>query len=198
MTSYRRYLLLAVIVIQQTRCDGNIIPLRRVPSGEDLESFSVTEVRAMQSKNSKNSKSLEKGPKSLKKGPKFSKSTKGKGGKGGKGSDAPTISPFPSAAPTCLECDDISLAKINYLFNFDGRNGGTDTVLRDVFCGSVLLLLGCVCLFVLRLRHRSSHQKKPGKGNSVNAAACFRDLDEDTVVDDDWTVENALSWPLER
>jgi hypothetical protein len=199
-----------MIVIQQTRGDGNIIPLRRVPSGEHFDSFSVTGVRSMQSKTSKSTKSLlkgpkslKKGPKSLKKGPKFSKSTKGKGGKG---SDAPTISPSPTitplpsaatAAPTCLECDDVSLTRINHLFNFDGRNGGPDTVPKVVFGSSLLVLMGCICLFVIR--HRSTHQKKLGKGNSVNAAECFRDgLDEDTVVEDDWTVENALSWPQER
>jgi hypothetical protein len=186
MTSYRWYLLLAVISIQQIRCDGSTIPLTYVSSEEHLDSFSVTGNRAMQSKKSKSSKSL-------KKGPKFSKSTKGKGGKG---YYAPTISPSPSEAPTCLECDDLAFPKINYLFNFGGRNGRTDTVVRVVFGGSLLLLLGCFCLLVLL--HRSTHQKELGKGNSVNAAECFRGgLDEDTVVEDDCTVENALSWPPE-
>jgi hypothetical protein len=143
--------------------------------------------RAVGSKNSKKKKS-----KSSKKGPKASRSKKSKNSKGYvnpiKGDSPPPIEPSPTAAPTCLECDDYPLLqKESALARGSMMKSRTDSARRVVFAGTLLVLL--ISFWIVLLLHNSSreHQQEIQKKSIVNDAECFSDKpDEDTVIDDDW------------
>jgi hypothetical protein len=135
-------------------------------------------VEATRSKKPKNSK--KKGSNKLSK---QSKKEKRKGG-GSSSSDSDALPDAPTAAPTCLECDD--LRSVENAFARGGNlSSRSDSVRRVVFVGSFFVLL--VFCWILLLLHRSSRQRR--QQQLQKSVEYLGDKPDDaTYVEDDWIV----------
>jgi hypothetical protein len=144
--------------------------------------FGLQRTRAVQAIRSKKAKkSKKKGSNKLSK---KSKKGKGKGG-GSSSSDSDDLPDGPTAAPTCLECDDLRSEESAFFARGGNLSSRSDSAQRVVFAGIFFVLL--IGFWILLLLHRSSRQRR--QRQLQKSVGYLNDKPDDaTHVEDDWAV----------